>query len=121
MLPMLDGDLTAIGVKHMKKMGMEFNLECPVQAVGGLPWAPGGSKNKAGETVSFGGGEGAGGHRPEGQYRQPEPGGCRPCANDRGRIIVNDKMEPACPACTPSATVSRAMPSWPTPPAPWAR
>ena len=33
MLPMLDGDLTAIGVKHMKKMGMEFNLECPVQAV----------------------------------------------------------------------------------------
>ena len=32
MLPMLDGDLTKIGVAHMKKMGMEFNLECPVQA-----------------------------------------------------------------------------------------
>ena len=45
MLPMLDGDLTKIGVAHMKKMGMEFNLECPVQSVeaspcgrqGGLP------------------------------------------------------------------------------------
>ena len=27
MLPMLDGDLTKIGVAHMKKMGMEFHLE----------------------------------------------------------------------------------------------
>ena len=33
MLPMLDGDLTKIGVAHMKKMGMEFHLECPVQSV----------------------------------------------------------------------------------------
>ena len=32
-LPMLDADLTAVGVKHMKKMGIEFHLECPVQAV----------------------------------------------------------------------------------------
>ena len=32
MLPMLDGDLTKIGVAHMKKMGMEFHLECPVHA-----------------------------------------------------------------------------------------
>jgi Pyruvate/2-oxoglutarate dehydrogenase complex, dihydrolipoamide dehydrogenase (E3) component, and related enzymes len=37
MLPMLDGDLTAIGVAHMKKMGMEFHLECPVQAVESPP------------------------------------------------------------------------------------
>ena len=29
-LPMLDADLTAVGVKHMKKMGIEFHLECPV-------------------------------------------------------------------------------------------
>ena len=27
MLPMLDGDLTKIGVAHMKKMGMDFHLE----------------------------------------------------------------------------------------------
>ena len=37
MLPMLDGDLTKIGVAHMKKMGMEFHLECPVQAVEASP------------------------------------------------------------------------------------
>ena len=37
MLPMLDGDLTKIGVAHMKKMGMAFNLECPVQAVEASP------------------------------------------------------------------------------------
>ena len=36
MLPTLDGDLTKIGVAHMKKMGMAFNLECPVQAVARL-------------------------------------------------------------------------------------
>ena len=28
MLPMLDGALTKIGVQHMKKMGIEFHLEC---------------------------------------------------------------------------------------------
>ena len=54
MLPMLDGDLTKIGVAHMKKMGMEFHLECPVQSV---ETSPAGAKvvckNKAGETVSF--------------------------------------------------------------------
>ena len=54
MLPMLDGDLTKIGVAHMKKMGMEFNLECPVQAVEASPvGAKVVCKNKAGETVSF--------------------------------------------------------------------
>lgn len=37
MLPMLDGDLTKIGVAHMKKMGMEFHLECPVQSVEDSP------------------------------------------------------------------------------------
>ena len=54
MLPMLDGDLTAIGVKHMKKMGMEFNLECPVQAVEASPvGAKVVCKNKAGETSAL--------------------------------------------------------------------
>ena len=54
MLPMLDGDLTKIGVEHMKKMGMEFNLECPVQSVEPSPvGAKVVCKNKAGETVSF--------------------------------------------------------------------
>lgn len=54
MLPMLDGDLTTIGVAHMKKMGMEFHLECPVQAVEESPvGAKVVCKTKAGETVSF--------------------------------------------------------------------
>ena len=37
MLPMLDGDLTKVGVAHMKKMGMEFHLECPVQSIESAP------------------------------------------------------------------------------------
>ncbi len=53
MLPMLDGDLTKVGVAHMKKMGMEFHLECLVQSVE----APHGSKvvcrDKSGAVVSF--------------------------------------------------------------------
>lgn len=32
-LPMLDEELTGIGIRHMKKMGVEFHLECPVQSV----------------------------------------------------------------------------------------
>ena len=54
MLPMLDGDLTKVGVAHMKKMGMEFHLECPVQSIESSPvGAKVVCKNKAGETVSF--------------------------------------------------------------------
>ena len=38
----------------MKKMGMEFHLECPVQAVEESPvGAKVSCRNKAGETVSF--------------------------------------------------------------------
>lgn len=33
MLPMLDEEITAVGVKSMKKMGVDFHLECPVQSV----------------------------------------------------------------------------------------
>lgn len=36
-LPMLDGDLTAIGLKHMKKMGVRFCLSCPVESVEDSP------------------------------------------------------------------------------------
>ena len=79
MLPMLDGDLTKIGVAHMKKMGMEFNLECPVQSVESSPvGAKVVCKNKAGETASL----------------NLEAGKIE---NDRGRIIVNDRMETSVP------------------------
>lgn len=33
MLPMLDSELTQVGVRHMKKMGITFHLECSVQLV----------------------------------------------------------------------------------------
>lgn len=93
MLPMLDGDLTAIGVAHMKKMGMEFNLECPVQSVEPSPvGAKVVCKNKAGETVSFEAEKVlvAIGRRANTASLNLEAGGLN---NDRGRIIVNDKME----------------------------
>ena len=96
-LPLLDGDLTAIGVKHMKKMGMEFNLECPVQAVEASPvGAKVVCKNKAGETVSFEAEKVlvAIGRKANTASLNLEAAGL---ANDRGRIIVNDKMETSVP------------------------
>ena len=97
MLPMLDGDLTKIGVEHMKKMGMEFNLECPVQAVEPSPvGAKVVCKNKAGETVSFEAEKVlvAIGRRANTASLNLEAG---KLDNDRGRIIVNDKMETSVP------------------------
>ena len=93
MLPMLDADLTKIGVAHMKKMGMEFNLECPVQSVEPSPvGAKVVCKNKAGETVSFEAEKVlvAIGRKANTASLNLEAGGLN---NDRGRIIVNDKME----------------------------
>ena len=92
MLPMLDGDLTKIGVEHMKKMGMDFNLECPVQSVEPSPvGAKVVCKNKAGETVSFEAEKVlvAIGRRANTASLNLEAGGIE---NDRGRIIVNDRM-----------------------------
>ena len=93
MLPMLDGDLTKIGVEHMKKMGMEFHLECPVQSVESSPvGAKVVCKNKAGETVSFEAEKVlvAIGRRANTASLNLEAGGIK---NDKGRIIVNDKMQ----------------------------
>ena len=93
MLPMLDGDLTKIGVAHMKKMGMDFHLECPVQSVESNPvGAKVVCKDKSGKTVSF-----------EAEKvlvaigRKANTAGLDLAAgkidNDKGRILVNDKME----------------------------
>ena len=93
MLPMLDGDLTKIGVEYMKKMGMDFNLECPVQSVEASPvGAKVICKNKAGETVSFEAEKVlvAIGRRANTASLNLEAGGID---NDRGRIIVNDRMQ----------------------------
>ena len=93
MLPMLDGDLTKIGVEHMKKMGMDFHLECPVQAVEESPvGAKVICKNKAGETVSFEAEKVlvAIGRKANTASLNLDAAGLK---NDKGRIIVNDKME----------------------------
>ena len=93
MLPMLDGDLTKIGVAHMKKMGMEFHLECPVQTVENSPvGAKVICKNKAGETVSFEAEKVlvAIGRKANTAMLDLDAG---KLDNDRGRIKVNDKME----------------------------
>ena len=92
-LPMLDGDLTKIGMIHMKKMGMEFHLECPVQSVESSPvGAKVVCKDKAGEIVSFEAEKVlvAIGRKANTASLNLEAGGVN---NDRGRILVNDKME----------------------------
>ena len=55
MLPMLDGDLTRIGVAHMERMGIRFHLSHPVQRVEEMA---GGARvickdTNGGEEVSF--------------------------------------------------------------------
>lgn len=97
MLPMLDGDLTKIGVEHMKKMGMDFHLECPVQAVeSSSVGAKVICKNKAGETVSFEAEKVlvAIGRKANTAMLDLDAG---KLDNDRGRIKVNDKMETSVP------------------------
>ena len=93
MLPMLDGDLTKIGVAHMKKMGMEFHLECPVQSVEDSPvGAKVVCKDKTGNTVSFEAEKVlvAIGRRANTAELDLAAG---KIDNDKGRILVNDKME----------------------------
>ena len=93
MLPMLDGDLTKIGVAHMKKMGMDFHLECPVQSVESSPvGAKVVCRDKSGNTVSFEAEKVlvAIGRKANTASLDLEAGGIR---NDRGRILVNDRMQ----------------------------
>ena len=97
MLPMLDADLPQIGVAHMKKMGMEFHLECPVQSVESSPvGVKVVCKNKAGETVSFEAEKVlvAIGRKANTASLNLEAG---KIDNDRGRILVNDRMETSVP------------------------
>ena len=93
MLPTLDGDLTKIGVAHMKKMGMAFNLECPVQAVEASPvGAKVVCRNKAGETVAFEDEKMlvAVGRQANADSLRLDACGIK---YEKGRILVNEKME----------------------------
>ncbi|HWR22266.1 MAG TPA: NAD(P)/FAD-dependent oxidoreductase [Feifaniaceae bacterium] len=93
MLPMLDGNLTKIGVRHMKKQGIKFNLELPVQSV---EESPVGAKiicrNKKGEEVCFEAEKVlvAVGRKANTSNLNLEAGGLD---NNKGRILVNDRME----------------------------
>lgn len=93
MLPMLDEDLTKIGVNHMKRMGMDFHLGCPVQSV--EPSDIGARvvcRDRNGETVCFEAEKVlvAVGRRANTASLNLEAGGI---AHDHGRILVNDRME----------------------------
>ena len=93
MLPMLDGDLTAVGVAHMKKMGMDFQLECPVQSVEASPvGAKVVCKDKTGKTVSFEAEKVlvAVGRRANTASLKLEAGGVKA---EKGAILVNERME----------------------------
>lgn len=97
MLPMLDRDLTKIGVEHMKKMGVEFHLKCPVQSVESSPLgAEVVCKNESGDTVRFEAEKVlvAIGRKAYTDGLNLDAGKLK---NDRGRIIVNDKMETSVP------------------------
>lgn len=92
-LPMLDGDLTQVGVAHMKKMGIEFHLESPVQAVENAPvGAKVVCKDKNGALRSFEAEKVlvAIGRRANTASLDLENCGIK---NDRGSILVNDRME----------------------------
>ena len=96
-LPMLDSDLTVAGMKHMRKLGLQLHTECPVQSVEACDaGAKVVCKDKNGETVSFEAEKVlvAVGRRANTASLQLEAGGI---ANDRGRILVNDKMETSVP------------------------
>lgn len=97
MLPMLDKDISKIGIEHMKKMGIEFSLECPVQSVADDPEGVRvNCKDKSGKEVSFTAEKVlvAIGRKPNTAGLGLEAG---KIDNDRGRIKVNDRMETSVP------------------------
>ena len=96
-LPMLDGDLSAAGLKHLKKMGVKVLLETPVQAVEASPeGARVVCRSKAGETVAFEAQKVlvAVGRKADTDLLDLDAGGL---AHDRGRILVNARMETSLP------------------------
>ena len=94
MLPMLDGDLTKIGVAHMERMGIRFHLSCPVrrveETVGGATVVC--EDKNTGEEASF---EAervlvAVGRAPNTASLDLAAGNVD---NERGAICVNDRMQ----------------------------
>ncbi len=97
MLPMLDAEITAVGVESMKKLGVEFHLECPVQSV--EPGEAGAAvicRDRDGGTVRLEAEKVlvAVGRRANTASLGLENGGIK---HDRGRIVVNSRMETGVP------------------------
>lgn len=97
MLPMLDSELTAVGVAHMRKTGITFHLECSVQSI---EESPAGArvlcKNKSGGFVGFEGEKVllAVGRKADTASLNLDECGVK---HDRGSILVNEKMETCVP------------------------
>lgn len=92
MLPMMDADITEVGVAHMKKMGIDFHLECPVQAIEhSAVGAKVVCKDKDGNMIAFEAEKVlvAIGRRANTAGLQLDLGGI---SHDQGRILVNAKM-----------------------------
>lgn len=94
MLPMLDGDLTRIGVRHMKRMGVRLHLSCPLRRV---EESAGGATvicedENTGREVSFEAEKVlvAVGRAPNTASLDLAAGGID---NERGAILVNDRMQ----------------------------
>ena len=97
MLPMLDSDLTKVGVAHMKKMGIKFYLECPVQSVAANPaGAEVVCRSKDNQTIRFVAEKvlAAVGRHANTDSLRLDAGGIK---HEKGRILVNEKMETSVP------------------------
>lgn len=93
MLPMLDEEITAVGIAHLKKRGVEFYLSSPVQRIESSPvGARVICRNAAGEELAFEAEKVlvAVGRRANTASLCLEAAGIK---HDRGRILVNDRME----------------------------
>ena len=93
MLPMLDGEICRVGIDHMKKMGIEFHLECPVQAI--EESGKGATvicKDKSGKEIKFSAEKVlvAVGRRANTESLNLAAGNLE---HDRGRIKVNERMQ----------------------------
>ena len=96
-LPMLDGEVTRLAMQQLRRLGIELRLQCPVQAVEDSPvGAKVVCQDKNGETVAIEAEKVlvAVGRRANTEGLDLDAGGI---AHDRGRIIVNDKMETSVP------------------------
>ena len=93
MLPMLDGDLVRVGQRHMKKMGINLHLGCPVKAV---ETSSAGAKvictDKSGAEISVEAEKVlvAVGRKPNTASLHLDNGGIE---HNRGSILVNERME----------------------------